>query len=117
MSDKDKKIGIFLKELRKSRKFTLRELNYATGFSIGVLSRMENGYYPVNSVILKRYKNFFTGLTDYEQNKLDILLETQEKVENLQKDLLDEIFLFLYRKRTEVKSPEFDELFNFIDEL
>lgn len=100
-----------LKQLRLGAKLTIRELSDKTGFSIAVLSRLENGVRPFTQQHLEILSQFFDCSFDYILGKSDER-KPQPKVQFPE---LDSVQIALLAHTKDLSPDEKQQVVDFIE--
>lgn len=70
-----------LKEIRKSKHLTLKQVADAIGIHYSALSKIERGNYPLKSNIKKKFLKFY-NITEFDEVKTDKEISEELKKEN-----------------------------------
>lgn len=101
-----------LKRLRQDARLTIRELSEKTGFSIAVLSRLENEKRPFTQQHLEILSQFFDCSFDYILGKSD---ERKPKEQKVKFPELDSLSIALLAHTKDLSDAEKQQVVDFID--
>jgi len=101
-------IGERIKELRKSRKLTLKQFGIQFGLSESTISQYENENRTPDYEVLKKIADFFEVSTDY------LLGRTDEPSTKSLDEQLEGVNFALYKEAEELSDADKRDVLNFI---
>lgn len=101
-----------LRELRKGKKLTVRDLSNKVNISYPTISRLENGETSFTSEYLEALSSFFGVSIDYLLCRVD-----EPNYPKLEKPLLNDFQFALYDKTKELSDKQKKDILNIIDVL